>query len=589
MGNFKHKMIALAGFLLTAGVLMAVPVTAHAEEFDEIEMTEDTTEDIYNITFPEMQVASKPDKVTYYVGEELDITGLTVNVQEVHFGYSFDKLQNALVSEHSDMLTVSGFDSSKAGTCRVTVTCNMDGKTAEAFFDVNILEKDAVGVTDAVLMKKYLHGKQGITQEEFIRLDRNQDNQVNIFDFIILKQELISERISQQVNAEIKLDKTSAVYSPAWDSAMSNQSYVIKSVQELDEIITPMFQAGVVRELKQNYDEAFFENYVLCLDLEPQEFASEFELEIADCAYTPENQLQILYQKNPVSEITYSQDILIGQVAVPKDQYHENEVVWNIKNADAKTMDKPIDFTSKSECISYSLRDDADWNRRNALVTTYDELTEFLGAYLEEEKLAEYQELYSKEFFATKSVYLQIDERYADSDAVAWRVTERIAEDNTKHVNIDLKKYPNTGCVIELFLHQVIIDKVENPCVVDETEIELTYDIDFDGNVYYYEIPEAYRKTEYYGAIAVNIYEFGNQKEIAVYKVTPMGMVLYGHHELLSTSAYSGEEDVFKHYYDVSQDENGNYIDENFEIIFSDDNIIINYKNAENPIQIAWN
>lgn len=588
MGNFKHKIIALTGFLLTAGVLMAVPVTAHAEEFDEIEMTEDTTEDIYNITFPEMQVASKPDKVTYYVGEELDITGLTVNVQEVHFGYSFDKLQNALVSEHSDMLTVSGFDSSKAGTCRVTVTCNMDGKTAEAFFDVNILEKDAISVTDAVLMKKYLHGKQEITQEEFIRLDRNQDNQVNIFDFIILKQELISERISQQVNAEIKLDKTSAVYSPAWDSAMSNQSYVIKSVQELDEIITPMFQAGVVRELKQNYDEAFFENYVLCLDLEPQEYASEFTLEIAGCAYTPENQLQILYQKNPVSEITYSQDILIGQVTVPKDQYHDNEVVWNMKNADAKTIDKPIAYECRTDNITLQLTDTSD-RYGNALITTPEELTEFLTKNLDEESIAMYQELYPAEFFESKSVYLQIDDRISGSDCVAWRVAEKIMQDNSKHISIDFKKYISYGCIEEYYLNQVIIDKVENTCIVDETNISLASDVDFDGKVYYYEIPEAYWKTKDYGAIAVNIYEFGNQKEIAVYKVTPMGMVLYGHHELLSTSAYTGEEDVFQHYYEVSQDENGNYIDENFEIIFSDDNIIINYKNAENPIQIAWN
>ncbi|MDE6004878.1 MAG: dockerin type I repeat-containing protein [Oscillospiraceae bacterium] len=465
--------------------------------------------------------------------------------------------------------------------------------TASLFMTVPVIahaeekQDNAIGVTDVVLLKKYLHGKQSITQEQFTKLDRNHDNSVNIYDFVLLKKELISSGVnSSQLQAETRVDITSAVNSSAWESATSDESYVIKSVQELNEIISSMFHAGVVRELNQIYNETFFENNVLFLDLEALNFDSGCTLEITNCAYNSENQLEILCQKTPASETAYSEPkIIIWQVAIPKDQYHENKVVWNRKYSNAKTIDKSIDFEYKTDELFDDLLSNADFEG-SALITTYDELTEFLGKYLKEEKLAEYQALYSDEFFESKSVYLQIDGRISD-ECTAWRVTERIAEDNIKHISIDFKKYESYGCEIMLYLNQVIIDKVENTCVVDETNISFFLDNFFDGKVYYYDIPKTFWESKNFWAIGINIYQFGDEKEIAIYKVRPAGIVQYGYHELLESFVYTGEENIFEQGYTTETDENGNYIGKDFSIDFDGDNIIINYTGAENPIEIV--
>lgn len=66
----------------------------------------------------QIAIASKPDKLVYYVGEELDTTGLTLKLT-----YS-DKTTETV----STGFTVSGFDSTSTGTKTVTVT--YQGKTA---------------------------------------------------------------------------------------------------------------------------------------------------------------------------------------------------------------------------------------------------------------------------------------------------------------------------------------------------------------------------------------------------------------------------------------------------------------------------
>ncbi|MDE6707799.1 MAG: dockerin type I repeat-containing protein, partial [Oscillospiraceae bacterium] len=431
-------------------------------------------------------------------------------------------------------------------------------------------------VTDVVLLYKYLHGKQTITQEQFTKLDRNHDNLVNIYDFVLLKKELISGsgENTSQLQVKTKIDMTSAVNNSAWESATSNESYVIKSVQELNEIINPMFHAGVIRGLNQIYDEVFFENNVLLLDLEPLEYNTKFTLAIAGCAYNSKNQLEVLYEKMPVNAHS-GQKIAIGQVAIPKNQYHDNEVVWNQKYTNANTIDKPIDFAYKTDELINDLLSTADFEG-SAFITTYDELTEFLGKYLKEERLAEYQALYSDEFFETKSVYLKIDGRI-DSNFKVWRVTERIAEDNQKHISIDCKEDEEYGCEIFLYLNQVIIDKIEKSCAIEETNISIPIDNSFDGEVYYYDAPRTFWETKNFNAIAVNIYQFADAKEIAIYKTSPAGLNLYGHHELLESFIYTGEENIFEHGYAIETDENGNYIGKDFSIYFDEEKIIVDY------------
>ena len=55
------------------------------------------------------------------------------------------------------------------------------------------LDKDvSVGVTDIIMMQKYLHGIQTLDEEQFWFADMNFDEAVNIYDFILLKRAVIS-------------------------------------------------------------------------------------------------------------------------------------------------------------------------------------------------------------------------------------------------------------------------------------------------------------------------------------------------------------------------------------------------------------
>ena len=144
--------------------------------------------------------------------------------------------------------------------------------------------------------------------------------------------------------------------------------------------------------------------------------------------------------------------------------------------------------------------------------------------------------------------------------------------------------------MIGCYLNQVIIDKVENDCIVDETDT-IIYDNNssFDGRRYNYYLPESYLESNDCKAIVVNIYEFGDNKEIAVYKykVEDWGVVWYNKFELLGSFAYTGDETTFTTK-DYEIDENNNFIGENFSICYDEEKIIINYTGAENPIEIVW-
>jgi hypothetical protein len=77
-----------------------------------------------------IEVATNPSKMTYVVGEELDLAGLVVNATMA------SGVQNQ-VTVTADM--VSGFDSSKAGT--TTVTISYEGKTATVELTVEEAEE----------------------------------------------------------------------------------------------------------------------------------------------------------------------------------------------------------------------------------------------------------------------------------------------------------------------------------------------------------------------------------------------------------------------------------------------------------------
>lgn len=122
--------------------LTRYPEEEETTESAETETTAETTTTAVEITTTEttttetterslrgygfgLEKVSDPYKMTYALGEELDLTGLVVNGL-FQIIYSDNTTETEVVMENidHDLLTVTGFDSSVAGECTVQISCD---------------------------------------------------------------------------------------------------------------------------------------------------------------------------------------------------------------------------------------------------------------------------------------------------------------------------------------------------------------------------------------------------------------------------------------------------------------------------------
>ncbi|MEE5992799.1 MAG: dockerin type I repeat-containing protein [Oscillospiraceae bacterium] len=161
-------------------------------------------------SFPDnawLNITQLPDKVSYKIGEPLDLKGM-----KVQFGYAVagsylaENFDDAEVNEHLDILQLddSDFDSSKTGTYTIRITYDRTGvydrgnKVAPpqtVSFDVivtgaNYLKGDVnadgiVDDTDITTLQNWLHHEGNL--DNWANADMNHDNKVNIVDLALLK------------------------------------------------------------------------------------------------------------------------------------------------------------------------------------------------------------------------------------------------------------------------------------------------------------------------------------------------------------------------------------------------------------------
>ncbi len=101
-------------------------------------------------------------------------------------------------------LTAAAFAAAmNLASCPATLNAEADdspdriyySQTLSDMFDKNVGDIDGdggIGLTDVIFLYKYLINQQTMTYEQYVSADVNQDERVNIFDFILLKQALLS-------------------------------------------------------------------------------------------------------------------------------------------------------------------------------------------------------------------------------------------------------------------------------------------------------------------------------------------------------------------------------------------------------------
>lgn len=168
-----------------------------------------------------INTVSKPVKSVYQVGEELDLTGLKVDVifsagGEIpvsQINKTWRKVINAANPLDNDYFVVdtSEFDSSKTGTYNVKISltdeaCKKWWYCYPAKISVTVLDKIVKGdvnadgkfdISDVVLLQKWLLGSSDVTLPNWKAADFCEDGKLNVLDLCMMKCELIKENVTK--------------------------------------------------------------------------------------------------------------------------------------------------------------------------------------------------------------------------------------------------------------------------------------------------------------------------------------------------------------------------------------------------------
>lgn len=153
---------------------------------------------------------SLPEKTSYVVGEELDLIGLAVSLDYYYGKDGHDVIyDNVSPFDYPDVFIVdtSDFDSSKAGTYTIKISCTDEIRNTyrviedEIFFEVTVnayqyekgdINMDGdINITDLTILHKYLLKKGDILSEQMYYADMDNNNKLNVFDCILIKRLLM--------------------------------------------------------------------------------------------------------------------------------------------------------------------------------------------------------------------------------------------------------------------------------------------------------------------------------------------------------------------------------------------------------------
>lgn len=151
-----------------------------------------------------------PEKTSYIVGEELDLTGLTVSLDYYYGANEHDVIYDRVLPidyPNAFIVDTSDFDNSKSGTYTIKVSCTDEIRNIyrvfenEIVFEVTVnayqyekgdinMDKN-INITDLTILHKYLLKKGDILEEQIYYADMDNNNKINIFDSILLKRILL--------------------------------------------------------------------------------------------------------------------------------------------------------------------------------------------------------------------------------------------------------------------------------------------------------------------------------------------------------------------------------------------------------------
>ncbi|MDE6785118.1 MAG: dockerin type I repeat-containing protein [Ruminococcus sp.] len=334
------------------------------------------------------------------------------------------------------------------------------------------------------------------------------------------------ERVEQPVEMTMKTDFTNAITDSAITSSYSKPS-VITNSEELDTYLDGKFHSGVEMSLKETYNDEFFEDNVLIIDLYYQKWRDDWITSV-DVSEDEYGNIVFTYDRKFIDGFVDS-GIQINQVVIPKKQYHFadafKEKSWE---AFVDVSYTSCDLFSIAEMNGFELNDETIkcYSKDGAWVNSDVEMRAYLSECMSDEMI---------EFLFPESSSDSVNwNRYSvymwvDNDIIGSTHSLINSAKTDDRLNITLSNVQPLSCMGGSFLHIIQTSRIYSGKAVSVNNINMNDDMPHtDGESAILQFGE--------NVVMVNQYTFGNKNAADIYRLhLGGGPVQYSGYDYIGT------------------------------------------------------
>ncbi len=381
------------------------------------------------------------------------------------------------------------------------------------------------------------------------------------------------------------VSETNAVTHSAYKAALSgNAPQVFTSAEELSSWLDGRFASAVVRSLEKTYDEAYFAENVLMLDLYAKEYYGGWMV-TPSFSYADDGSFTFFYTRELIEGRTEA-GIIITHATVPKSLYYGQDVV------SVKEWEEPVDVKYNEfdiqqyyEIYETEILNDSDFI--DTWVNSAEELEVFLSEYFTEEGAQLLRDNFFLHDLNEYSAYIWLDTDITGSshDLLSAYM------DSEYGLTLNTGNYQPLSCCGGYFIHVIYTDKAYSDSAVYERYFSFNDDnLHTDGSVIYFshtftdEDSSAFNGP--YDTLMINQYTFGDETNADIYIAhTGGGPVQYASYTLVGTLELDKDYFPFDEEYtsEYSTDTDWEYLlgaSADGGYIFSGEHYIIGYTEA---------
>lgn len=345
---------------------------------------------------------------------------------------------------------------------------------------------------------------------------------------------VIWKEVDRPLNMTVTTDSTNAVETEAISWAISdNDPVAIKSAKELDEFISDKFKSGVIKSLKNTYDEAYFEENVLILDIFQHGYRDDYEVSVT-AEKSEYGGIVLKYDRAFINGYV-DKETVITQVTIPKTQYYDMSVKRE-KSWEARTTvdyrEYDIHAVPTDEELVKCYKKEGQW------ISSAEEMEEYLADCLTEKGLEFFGSELTNINWNSKAVYI-----WMDTDIIGSTHKLASTTQNDDEVILNFEHRQPLSCMGGSFLRIAEVDKwnADKKIVIHNFNVEDSFP-STDGESlimeFSYKDDHGYNK---YIPVLINQYSFCGVDTADIYKLrTGGGSAQFWGYELIGTIELEG-------------------------------------------------